>query len=320
MGKNNKKRLKDKPNEVYKLTNWSNYNASLKRRGSLMVWLSDDIEKWWYYQKDQKPGGEVVYSDKAIECCLTLKHLFNLGYRQTEGFIRSLFHLSGYYLKVPSYTQIQRRSKDLSVSIKVSQVTKGPIQLVIDSTGLKVYGEGEWKVRKHGWNKYRTWRKLHIASDGVDLEIVSLVLTNNQVDDAEGGKTVMDQVKCPIASVAGDGGYDKKTFRGCLPKELPQLIPPRRDAVNSKGKVPEYHQRDVAVEKIKQTSREDWKKEIGYHLRSKSEVNMYRYKVAFGERMNARKLPFEKTEIRIKAKILNQFVELGMPKSYKVAS
>lgn len=320
MTKSTKKDLTNKPREKYKLSNWSSYNSSLKKRGSLEVWLSDELEKDWYYTGTQKPGGEQLYSDTCIEFCLTIKHLFNLGYRQMEGFVKSLIKLSGMGLKIPSYTQVQRRSKTIKVNIKVRKTTKGPIKLVIDSTGLKVYGEGEWKVRKHGWNKYRTWRKLHVASDGIDLEIISLVLTDNQVDDAEGGKEVMELIKCPMKSVAGDGGYDKRTFRGCLPKGLPQLIPPRRDAVDSKGKVPQYDQRDEAVKRIKSISREDWKKEIGYHIRSKSEVNMLRYKMTFGERMNARKMPFEKTEILIKAKILNQFVELGMPISYKVAS
>ena len=320
MNKSTKKDLTNKPREHYKVSNWSSYNASLKNRGNLSIWLSKDVEKGWYYEGEQNPGGEQIYSDSCIEFCLTIKHLFNLGYRQMEGFVKSLLCMSGLDLRIPSYTQVQRRSKHLKVKIKVRKTIKGPIQLVIDSTGLKVYGEGEWKVRKHGWNKHGTWRKLHVASDGIDLEIISLVLTDNKVDDAQGGKEVMEGVDCPIKSIAGDGGYDKRTFRGCLAKGLPQLIPPRRDAADSKGKIWQYDQRDEAVKRIKSISREAWKKEIGYHIRSKSEVNMLRYKMAFGERMNARKMPFEKTEIQIKAKILNQFVELGMPNSYKVVS
>ena len=146
-----------------------------------------------------------------------------------------------------------------------------------------------------------------------------MALTTNQNDDAEGGREVIKQIKEPIACVVGDGAYDKRTFRGCLPRGIPQIIPPRRDARDLKGKVPEYDQRDQVVRRIKNTSRTEWKKEVGYHIRSKSEVNMYRYKVTFGERMSSRKLAFEKTEVLIKAKILNQFVSLGMPKSYKVA-
>lgn len=319
MSKITSKPLDKKTKEVYKLRNWSSYNKSLKSRGSITIWMNDDISSWWYYQEAQCPGGEVVYSDRSIEFCLTMKHLFNLGYRQTEGFVESLFLLCSTVLEVPSYSQINRRSKTLEVDIQVRKTKKEPIQLVIDSTGLKVYGEGEWKVRRHGWSKHRTWRKLHMASDGVDLEIVSVELTDNKVDDSDGGKAVIDKVKCPYHSVAGDGGYDKRTFRGCLPKEVEQLIPPRRDAADSKGKTPEYEQRDKVVRRIKKTSRKEWKKQVGYHIRSKSEVNMYRYKTVFGEKMNARKMVYEKTEVKIKSKILNQFVELGMPISYRVA-
>ncbi len=320
MSKNKSKKssLVDKPKEVYKLRNWSDYNNSLKKRGKITIWLSDDVASSWYYEGEQNPGGELVYSDVAIEFCLTLRHLYNLGYRQTEGFVEDIMYLVGLDLWVPSYSQIQRRSKVIEIDIRLRKQTKRNIILVIDSTGLKVYGEGEWKVRKHGWNKYRTWRKLHMGSDGADLEILSVSLTKNDVDDAEAGKDVMDQVKEEVDSVAGDGAYDKITFRGCLPIKVEQLIPPRRDGVVHEDE-PKLKHRNATIKRIKEIGREEWKKEVKYHIRSKSEVNMYRYKAIFGQRLKARKKDFEECEIRIKSKILNQFVELGMPKSYKVA-
>ena len=205
MGKVNKNR--DKPRECYKLTNWSDYNKGLKNRGKLTIWLSDEVKESWLYKAAQKPGGEVVYSDVAIEFCLTIKHLYNLGYRQTEGFVEDIFELCKIDLPVPSYTQIQRRSKTIKIDIRVRKGIKSPIDLVLDSTGLKVYGEGEWKVRKHGWNKHRTWKKLHMGSDGMDLEIISVVLTGNEVDDAEAGIEIVKETKelLPIKSTAGDG-------------------------------------------------------------------------------------------------------------------
>ena len=299
----------------------STYNNSLKNRGDLSIWLSEEVSSSWYYEGIQQPGGEQLYSDVAIEFCLTMKYLFGLAYRQNQGFIEGIFKLAGLDLVVPSYSQVQRRSKKLEIAIRLMPKASGPINLVIDSTGLKVYGEGEWKVRKHGWNKYRTWRKLHMASDGVSLEILSVELTSNQHDDAQGGQAVMEQLKgVELAAVIGDGAYDKRTFRGCLPKGVKQLIPPRRDAAHSKGKTPQYDQRDPAIERIKQIGRAQWKQEVGYHIRSKSEVNMYRFKRAFGEKLSARKFPFEQTEIRIKSKILNRFLELGMPKSFQVGN
>ena len=320
MGKINKNR--DKPRETYKLRNWSDYNKSLKNRGKLTIWLSDDVKSSWLYEESQKPGGEIIYSDVAIEFCLTIRHLYGLGYRQTEGFVEDIFDLCGIDLPVPSYSQIQRRSKTVNINIRVRKGVKSPIDLVIDSTGLKVYGEGEWKVRKHGWNKHRTWKKLHMGSDGHDLEIISVVLTGNEVDDAEAGKEIVEESKelIPLRSTAGDGAYDKKKFRKSIPIGVEQLIPPQKNAVLSKKQDPDLAQRDDAIRRIEEIGREEWKKEKGYHIRSKSEVNMFRYKKIFGGQMHARKTPYEDAEMKIKCKILNQFVEMGMPKSYKVAS
>jgi len=320
MGKINKNR--DKPREKYKLRNWREYNNSLKNRGKITIWLNDNVKKSWLYKEEREAGGKVVYSDVAIEFCLTIKHLYGLGYRQTEGFVEDIFALCKIDLPVPSYSQMQRRSETIPINLRVRKGLKEPIDLVIDSTGLKVYGEGEWKVRKHGWNKHRTWKKLHMGSDGVDLEIISAVLTGNEVDDAEAGIEIVEESKERIAikSTAGDGAYDKKKFRGCIPIEVEQLIPPQKNAVLSKNQDPDLAQRDEAIKRIEEIGREEWKKEKGYHIRSKSEVNMFRYKKIFGGRMHARKARYENAEIQIKCKILNQFVEMGMPKSYKVTS
>jgi len=313
------KKYKEKSKEVYKLSNWSSYNKSLVNRCDIRIWLSAEVKSSWYYSGLQKPGGEIRYSNACIEFCLSMKYLFGLGYRQVEGFIKSLLSLAKVNLGVPSYTQMQRRSKSLAVDIQVRKRKKGPINLVLDSTGLKVYGEGEWKVRKHGYNKFRTWRLLHMGSDGMDLEILTVSLTNNKVSDSKAGVGIIKQLKCEINKVAADGHYDTKAFRGCLSPGVEQLIPPRRDASMFNGKVPEFNERDKIIKRIKQVGRKKWKAEVGYHIRSKSEVNMYRYKTIFGGKMNARKFEFEQTEIQIKSKILNQFIEIGMPKSYKAS-
>lgn len=318
MGKDNKYRNSNKTRENYKVNNWSNYNKSLVNRGDISIWLSEDVKSSWYYEGIQSPGGEMKYSNSCIEFCLTIKCLFRLDYRKTEGFIRGLFKLIKLNLEVPSYSQMQRRSKDLKVNIRVRKGGKGAIDLVLDSTGLKVYGEGEWKVRKHGWNQRRTWRLMHMGSDGSNLEILSVSLTGNNTSDSKAGIELMKKLSCPIKTIAADGAYDSKGFRGCLEPDILQLIPPRRDGVYSKGKIPEYVQRDESILRINQIGRKEWKKEIGYHIRSLSEVNMYRYKTAFGEKMTARTPQAEQTEVRIKCKILNQFIELGMPSSYRV--
>ena len=234
------------------MTNWSAYNKSLKNRGKLTIWLSDDVKSSWLYKSSQKSEGEIIYSDVCIEFCLTIKHLYGLAYRQTEGFIEDIFKLSGIDLPVPSYSQLQRRSKTVDINIRVRKGRKKPINLVIDNTGLKVYGEGEWKIRKHGWNKHRTWKKLHMGSDGCDLEIISVVLTGNEVDDAEAGKEIVEESEelMTLKSVAGDGAYDKKKFRRCIPTGVEQLIPPQKTAVLSKNQDPDLAERDKAIRRI----------------------------------------------------------------------
>ena len=322
MGKINKTRLHKREN--YKLKNWSAYNNSLKQRGKLSIWLSEDVSKGWYYNLERCPGGKIEYSDLAIEFCLTLRHLYNLGYRQTEGFIEDIFSMCSLrHLSVPCYSQIQRRSNSVPINIKVSQVTGKDMVLVLDSTGLKVYGEGEWKVRKHGCSKRRTWRKLHMGSCAESLEILSVSVSGNDVSDAQAGvqmiQSMAQQEKEPIKAVAGDGAYDKNNFRKSLPKDVIQLIPPQRNAVRSKHPKPYLKQRDQAIECIEKIGREQWKKQTGYHKRSLSEVNMFRYKTIFGAKIKAREPEFEPAEVSIKTKILNQFTALGLPDSYKVS-
>ncbi len=278
------------------------------------------MKSQWYYKGKQSPGGEILYSDTAIELCLSLRAIYSLGYRQTQGFTESIFSLLSMDLPVPCYSQMQRRSKSIPISIKVRGSWKQHVDLVVDSTGLKVYGEGEWKVRKHGKDKNRTWRKVHMGSDASDLEILSVEVTGNDIDDASAGIDLLDQIDESIDSLAGDGAYDKKKFRAALPLETQQLIPPQKNAVISKRGDPALVQRDQAIKKIKKKGRSEWKKQVGYHKRSLSEVNMYRYKKIFSPELKARKPEYETAEVRIKCKILNRFVEIGMPESEKVAA
>lgn len=315
MSKNNQKNLCiAKPKENYQLKNWSDYNKSLKKRGSISIWLSDDVKDAWYYQGERKVGGSLTYSSVAIEFCLTLRHLLHLKYRQTEGFVEDLFSLLSLDLGVPCYTQICRRSATIEIDIKVTSGL-GSIDLVIDSTGLKVYGDGEWKARKHGPSKRRTWRKLHMGSDGNSLEIYDVVLTENDKHDSHSGADIVNKVKTikELNSVSGDGAYDKRIFRNSIPSNCKELIPPQEGAVENE----DLPQRNEAIKRIKEIGKKEWKKEVGYHIRSKSEVNMYRYKTIFGDKLNAREPDYETTEIKIKCKILNKFVEIGMPNSYK---
>ena len=319
----------EKPKEKYKVTNWKAYNKALVQRGSLTLWIDDEVVEDWYHTGEQKPGGEIIYSDRCMECMLSIKSLFKLGFRQTEGFARSvvlMLELSD-KLSVPCYTQICRRQKELKVSIRPKyrkMVERGgqPLHIVVDSTGLKVYGEGEWKVRQHGVGKRRTWRKLHLAVDEANNDLLAVELTTNAVDDAEMVPSLLKQVEEPVDKFGGDGAYDKKKVYDELDeREIEPIIPPREDAAywtDEEGNDLE-HPRNKALEMIDDVGKAEWKKQSGYHRRSKAEVAMFRYKTIFGPKMYARRFENQKTEVRIKCAIINKFNQLGMPVSVKAA-
>ena len=164
-----------KSKTVYRVKNWSSYNRALVARGSLTVWLDDGLWKQWYAQGPSQRGAQFVYSDPTIEWMLTMRVLLGLPLRQTQGFIQSLLDLMGLALAVPDYSTLSRRQGALAVVLPKKQPDSldSPMHLVVDSTGLKVYGEGEWKVRQHGWTKRRTWRKLHVGVNEATGEVVA---------------------------------------------------------------------------------------------------------------------------------------------------
>jgi hypothetical protein len=224
---------------------------------------------------------------------------------------------------IPDYSTLCRPNGGLSVEIS-NRLDKGENLVVgIDSTGLKVYGEGEWKVRKHGWSKHRTWRKLHVCIDLVTQEILSVELTGNDQDDASVGAGMLKSKTGNLESFKGDGAYDKFGFREVLVHKVRQVIPPPKNAVvtlpKKKKPVPEHlKQRNEAIEYIHKAGSKSWKEKEGYHQRSLNEVVMFRYKTIFGGELKARKIESQSTEVKLKCMLLNQFTRMGMPDSYKV--
>lgn len=303
--------------DKYKITNWAEYNKSLKNRGRITIWINEEVINKWTYEGEQKQGGKKIYSDLAIEICLSVRKLYGLALRQTEGFMESLFTSLRIEMNVPCYSQICRRTKELNISL--SDLNKrGNIDIVVDSTGLKVYGEGEWKVRKFGWSKHRTWRKLHVFMDDETQMIMEEELTDNSVSDDKAAEEFLDTTELNIGSLRGDGGYDKKGVRKRLSKKkVKQIIPPQHNAVISKD--PALESRNKAIRRIKKVGRKKWKQEVNYHRRSRIEVAMFRYKTIIGDKISSRKFENEKIEVRIGCKILNKMTKLGMPKSIKVA-
>ena len=309
------------PKSAYGIRNWKEYNESLVRRGSLTLWVDPEVLQAWRYQGPSQRGAQSRFSDLAIECLLTLRAVYHLTLRATEGFALSLFELIEVDLPVPDYTTLCRRA--VTVRITLPKRAEGPLNLVLDSTGLKVYGEGEWKVRQHGYSKRRTWLKLHLAVDPQTHEIQAAVVTDPGVTDAETAPALLEQVENPIRSAAADGAYDRREVYDALDRRSARaLVPPRRDATiqrhgNTSG--PRLD-RDENLRRIRQIGRSAWKEESGYHERSLVETAMYRMKTIFGDGVASRTPARQATEAGIRCRALNIMTHQGMPKTERVVA
>jgi len=307
----------------YRVRNWAAYNQSLVKRGSITLWISDDVlNAWQPTPSGPRPrGGQKQYSDGALECLLMVKAVYHLTLRATEGFAQSLCHLLKVKVPVPDYTTLCRRAKTLTVALPTTAM--GPIHAMLDSTGLKIFGEGEWKVRQHGYSQRRMWRKLHLSVDEATGEIQAEELTEAGVDDAETTDVLLEQTTAAVGQVSADGAYDKeKVYTAAQTHGVSTItIPPRRDAhIWQHGNcAAPPHPRDVNLRRIRDVGRKQWKAESGYHRRSLAETTMFRFKTIFGDHLRARELARQKTEARIKCAALNRMTELGMPESYQVA-
>jgi hypothetical protein len=307
----------------YRIRNWARYNQSLVKRGSLTLWVSEDVLRAWKpVPSEVRPrGGQPQYTDAAIECLLMLKGVFHQPLRAAEGLAHSLFELMRVRLPVPDYTTLCRRGQTLTVVLPTT--SEGPIHAVLDSTGLKIFGEGEWKVRQHGYSKRRTWRKLHLSVDSASGEIQAEVLTEAGVDDAEMTSVLLGETPAAIRQLSADGAYDKdKVYTTAQRQGVETItIPPRRDAhIWQHGNcAAPPHPRDETLRRIRAVGRQQWKQESGYHRRSLAETTMFRFKTIFGDHLTARTFPAQKTEARIKCAALNRMTCLGMPESYRLA-
>ena len=294
----------------HRITNWSQYNKALVNRGSLTFWIDDQaISHWSCTEHHGGRGRGFQYSDTAIETSLMLKGLFNLPLRALEGFTNSVFTMMNVPLTSPGYSCISKRANTLE--IKYRNPSRGPIaHLVVDATGLKVYGEGEWKTRKHGTEKRRTWRKLHLAVDAATHEVISAEVSLVSVADNEVLPTLLNSLRRKIKQVSADGAYDTKAchkllkHKGCKP-----TIPPRKNA----GYWEEGHARNEAVAALKKDELKQWKNDNDYHQRSLSETAMYRYKQLISPKLSLRDYNGQVGEALAGVKVMNKVIGLGMP-------
>ena len=304
---------------VSKTRDWSKYNASAKKSGAITFYISQEaIDGWYNREPTGERGASETYSDIAIEACLTLRAVYGLPLRKANGFIQSILDLMKRNLNCPDYTTLCRRAKQIQITFE-RPATKGPIVVAMDSTGIKVYGEGEWKVRQHGVSKRRTWLKLHMAVNVHNNHIESFEVTQNYVADSEVGPQLLKAVAAPIHACSGDGAYDAEAvYQAAEDIEATPIIPPRKDArlQDSAYAITAKDPRDAAINYIHQhgggdDGRKAWKLASGYHARSLSETAVYRFKTHFGSSVRARVFDNQCAEIAIKVKALNKIAALG---------
>lgn len=296
----------------YRTTNWPAYNRALRQRASLTVWLDPDMP--WFAPPGGKNGRPQTYSDAAIQCFLTLKGLFGLPLRQTQGLLQSLIDLMNLDWTAPDSSTICRRQQHLQVNIPC-RPANGALHLLIDSTGIKMLGEGEWKVKKHGKESRRVWRKLHIGIDAQTLEIRALEVTENSVGDPTVLPALLAQIapEEPLERVSADGAYDtRKCHKAIAARGAMAVIPPRKNAVPWQLKPGQACARTDAVRAVDRLGLAIWKTWSGYHRRSLVETKMRCIKL-LGERISSRKLESQIAELQVRAAILNRFTRLGTP-------
>jgi hypothetical protein len=309
------------PKARYKVTNWRDYEAGLRKRGSLTIWFSDDAVEAWRAAPRTTPGGQARYSDLAIETSLILRTVFHQPLRQTEGLVGSLLELMGLDLSVPDHSTLSRRARTLAVAPQV-RTASGPVHLLVDSTGVTLSGPGEWLVEKHGTQRRRAWRKLHLAVDATTGTIVASTLTSKEIDDAAELGALLDQVDAPLAAVVADGAYDQDRVYDDVAEhsaEAAVVVPPRSTAVLSASAETDPTQRDRHILVMAEHGRMSWQRTSGYNARAGAEGTMSRYKRIIGDTLRSHSRPAQETETRIAVNVLNRMLDLARPESVRAA-
>jgi hypothetical protein len=299
---------------------WSSYDKALVERGNISIWFSDEAIAAWHPVHGGTRGGQRDYSDGAIETALTVRLVFKQALRQTEGLVQSLIDMMGLELKAPDHTTLSRRGGGLAVQSAQSRAPGESITLVVDGTGLKVYGQGEWDAAKHGRKKHRRWRGLHLCINERDLSIVSHVLATEETGDSTALPDLLDDVEGEVDELLGDGAYDGQPVYDRVEGhaaggERRVTVPPRKNAKPSKHAETDPTQRDAHVAYINEHGRHAWEAHAAYHRRLTVENAMYRYKTIIGRHMHSRELGNQKTEAALGCKILNRMADIGLPQA-----
>ncbi|MCO4762552.1 MAG: IS5 family transposase [Myxococcales bacterium] len=318
----NKKRSRVHPKykTKYRVRNWKEYDKALVSRGDLTIWFNEDAVAAWEPEPSGERGRPQSYSMLAIETALALRLVYSLPWRQTEGLLGSVIGLMGLEIGTPDHTTLSRRARSSRIAL-ASPKRSGPLHLVVDATGLKVFGQGEWAAWKHGAsNTGPGWRKLHIGVDE-DGFIVAAKLTDASITDAATVPDLLAQLDRPVASFTADGAYDGRPVYEALlaAGSAPRIVsPPIRTAKVAGPSEPTLTQRNAAIESIGREGRRQWKKAAGYHQQARAENGFSRYKRIIGPSLRARCDEGQNMEVKVACVVLNRMSSLGLPDSVAI--
>ncbi|AVO39284.1 MULTISPECIES: IS5 family transposase [Paracoccaceae] len=302
----------------YRTTNWKSYNDALKQRGSLLIWLHKDMV--WLAPRAGRNGLPVVFSDAAIQFCLMVKVLFGLPLRQTTGMVGSILTMAGLDWPVPDFSTLSRRQKSITVQMSGRRAA-GPLNLLVDSTGIKFLGDGEWLARKHGTHRRRQYRKVHLAMDTGTGDIRAVEFTSSNKGDSPVLPELLSQLppEEQICTVTGDGAYDtRRCHTAILDRGAAAIIPIRKNGRFWKEDCPAATARNETLRATRHLGRTIWKRWTGYHARSRIEAKM-RFLKSFGERIASRDPDRQTAEFHIRIALMNRFNEFGMAEIERVA-
>ncbi len=310
------------PKARYRVRNWGEYDRGLARRGDIRVWLSDDAIAGWGAACRTTPGGQSRFSNLAIETSLLLGAVMKLPLRQTEGFVRSLMEMMKFDLAVPDHTTLARRRRNVDV-VDHRWPRKGPIDIVIDSTGLKFFGAGEWARAKHGESR-RSWRKLHSSVNPDSHEIITHELTDDDTSDAAMIGDLVAHSDGTIRSVIANGAYDgapvTQAIRAARPPNSPQkvVIPPGTSSIPAIGEPHGGTERERHAAEIAAHGRMAWQRRHGYGKRSLVETAISRIKRINGGRLTSKAFGSQQNEVALHVKIANRNMVIARPVSERV--
>lgn len=303
----------------YRVGNWSAYDRSLVARGDITLWITPEALQAWRPARTGMRGAQPKFSDSAIETALTLRLAFHLPLRQAEGFLRSVLRIMSLDLESPDHTTLSRRGQSLALDLRAFP-NRSPLHLLIDSSGLAAFGEGEWAAAKHGAKGRRGWRKLHLSIDPRGV-ILAQHLTEATADDANTALDLLGRIKGAITCVTADGAYDTTAFyEAANERGARVVVPPPTTATASRKPRARASPRNQTIERVQEIGRRAWKKEAGYHQQARAENAFFRYKTIVGNRLRARSKAGRRVEARIACDILNRMMGLGTPQSVAIGA